>query len=94
MICGVQGCLTKWETPDPDHSKNVGDELVKYFNVAKNCSNTTNMDCWAAFHNNLLMEVSNDTTVNSYDTFYKFITTNGMAYVIKPVASCNFDLSR
>ncbi|MCK7470053.1 MAG: type II secretion system GspH family protein [Desulfomicrobium escambiense] len=30
---------------EAEHAKNVGDELVKYFNVSKNCSNTTNMDC-------------------------------------------------
>ncbi|MCK7521128.1 MAG: prepilin-type N-terminal cleavage/methylation domain-containing protein [Ignavibacteriales bacterium] len=73
-----------------NHTKDVGDELVKYFNVAKNCSNTTNMDCWAAsFNNNFDGSGGNTTTVNSSNQIYKFITANGMAYRFVPQSSCN-----
>ncbi|MCK7488699.1 MAG: type II secretion system GspH family protein [Bacillus subtilis] len=73
-----------------EHTKDVGDELVKYFNVAKNCSNTTNMNCWAASYNyNFDGSGSNTTNINTSNIYYKFIATNGMAYFIHLNSTCN-----
>ncbi|MCK7521135.1 MAG: hypothetical protein MZV64_27325 [Ignavibacteriales bacterium] len=78
----------------PQHVKEFGDEFVKYFNVAKNCSNTTNMDCSGASYNaSFDGSGSNYSDVNSSNSQYKFITANGMAYGFALNSSCNFNMS-
>ncbi|MCK7521138.1 MAG: hypothetical protein MZV64_27340 [Ignavibacteriales bacterium] len=95
MICFVQGCLNIQVGQAANHTKDVGDEFVKYFNVAKNCSNTNNMDCWAASYNTSFDGTgSNLTSINIDLNRYKFITTNGISYAIyKGLGYCNNNVS-
>ncbi|MCK7488700.1 MAG: hypothetical protein MZU97_26765 [Bacillus subtilis] len=87
LLC--TGVFERGAKTPANHAKGVGDELVKYFNVAKNCSNTTNMDCWAAsYNNNFDGSGSNTTNVNNSNTMYKFITANGIAYMISTSTTC------
>ncbi|MCK7470055.1 MAG: type II secretion system GspH family protein [Desulfomicrobium escambiense] len=75
-------------------AKDVGDELVKYFNVSKNCSNTTNMNCFASSYNRGFNGSGSILTdYNSSNDDYKFITSDGVSYMIALYNFCNLDYS-
>lgn len=61
-------------------TQNLGDELVKYFKIYKNCGITPNQGCWATDTNENFDGSS--TTTNNYDSGsdYKFITMDGMSF--------------
>lgn len=70
----------------------LGEELVKYFNTAKNCRTATGMGCGA--YTSSRLNGSNRSDYDSdavvYGTRYKFITTDGISYTIGNYANnCN-----
>jgi len=74
--------------------KTLGDELVKYFKIKKNCSTTPGLGCFPA--------KTKDTYDASAETFYdldtwdgyRFITADGAAYYIwNYVSDCNENYS-
>lgn len=71
-------------------SKSLGDELVRYFKVIKNCGIATGQGCFAA-NTNANYDGSSTTNYqwDNDDTRYKFITTDGMAFAVKNYANGN-----
>lgn len=65
-----------------------GTEIVKYFNVLKNCQTTSNMGC---FTSSLAGSYDGTDSRSNYDNaYYKFITTDNIAYRIDNFAdNCN-----
>ncbi|MCK7521150.1 MAG: hypothetical protein MZV64_27410 [Ignavibacteriales bacterium] len=51
------------------------------------------MDCWASFNGSFDGSGGNTTILNTSNSYYKFITTNGMVYAIIPYTTCNTNLS-
>lgn len=91
---GNLACTGLFATGTTDQT--LGDALVKYLNVAKNCGANASQGCWAAGTN-----YSYDGTgvSNNYDADvrYKFITTDGMSVWVQNYASttanCGTNLS-
>lgn len=61
----------------------LGEALVKYFKIAKNCEISTNLDCWPALTNKNY-DSSFTGTNDTFDdyTYYKFVTADGMSFAI------------
>lgn len=61
----------------------LGEALVKYFKISKNCGTTVNNSCWPLITNKNY-DGSFTGTNDTFDdyTYYKFITADGMSYAI------------
>lgn len=64
-------------------STSLGDALVGYFNVVKNCGIAADQGCWAT-STNAYIDGSSATnyTYDSLTTDYKFVTSDGMSFTV------------
>lgn len=70
-----------------------GDELVKYFKVIKNCGIQTNKGCWPTNVNNYYDGSSYNIQQDSSNAYYKFITADGMSFLVKNYADASGGLA-
>lgn len=69
---------------DPDNT--FGDELVKYFHVAKNCKTDINQGCLPT-STNTNFDGTGTTYNKDTNTHYKFVTSDGMSFIINNYAN-------
>lgn len=73
----------------------VGEELVKYFKVAKNCKDEVNLGCMPTdtLHNWDGSDPSNTENWDASTDAYKFTTLDGASIVFQPYDSCSTSIS-
>lgn len=69
----------------------LGSEIVKYFKIAQNCD-TTGSTCWENY--NLHYDGSGNTSTIKTNSYYKFVTVDGMSWAISNYSdNCTTDSS-
>lgn len=79
-------------------NQTVGSEFVQYFKVVKDCGTPANKGCWSQATNQDFDGLSDSYYAwNANSSYYKFITTDGMAFLIDittpGVDDCGIDYS-
>lgn len=77
-------CTGVFDSSVADPQNTLGDALVKYFNVSKNCKRGTNQHCWPDITNRYYDGTYTGTN-STYDDYggYKFVTTDGTLFYIE-----------
>lgn len=76
------------------NDQTLGDELVKYLKIAKNCGTEPGLTCWASKTNKFYDGTSAQSDPNDDSDCYKFITASGMSYCIRNDSDdCSLDRS-